>query len=144
MARSCISKTSDHGFDLSKPNLELERVIKTLKSFNIRSSIFIDPDIEQLKRAKDIGVDRVELYAGPYAAFFNSQSTKDTYRSVIEFANQESLDLNAGHDLNLKNLAYFSQNIPDLLEVSIGHALICNIISITILRIHAMMNMNIK
>ena len=93
-----MQKTSDHGFDLSKPNLELEKIIKTLKSFNIRSSIFIDPDIEQLKRAKDLGVDRIELFTGPYAALYNSQSTKDTYRSVIEFANEINLDLNAGHD----------------------------------------------
>ena len=107
-----MQKTSDHGFDLSKPNLELEKIIKTLKSFNIRSSIFIDPDIEQLKRAKDLGVDRVELYTGPYAALYNSQSTKDTYRSVIEFANEINLDLNAGHDLNLKNLSLIHISEP--------------------------------
>ena len=116
-----MQKTSDHGFDLSKSNLELEKIIKTLKSFNIRSSIFIDPDIEQLKRAKDLGVDRVELYTGPYAALYNSQSTKDTYRSVIEFANEINLDLNAGHDLNLMNLP-FLMDCGEIKEVSIGQA----------------------
>ena len=119
-----MQKTSDHGFNLSKPNQELEKIIKTLKSFNIRSSIFIDPDIEQLKRAKDIGVDRVELYTGPYAAFFKSQSTKETYRSVIEFANELNLDLNAGHDLNLENLP-FLLDCGEIKEVSIGQAYIC-------------------
>ena len=118
-----MQKTSDHGFNLSKPNPELEKIIKTLKSFNIRSSIFIDPDIEQLKRAKDIGVDRVELYTGPYAAFFNSQSTKETYRSVIEFANELNFDLNAGHDLNLENLPYLL-DCGEIKEVSIGQAYI--------------------
>ena len=129
-----MQKTSDHGFNLSKPNPELEKIIKTLKSFNIRSSIFIDPDIEQLKRAKDIGVDRVELYTGPYAAFFNSQSTKETYRSVIEFANDLNLDLNAGHDLNLENLP-FLLDCGEIKEVSIGQAYISDCLILSLIHI---------
>ena len=68
-------------------------------------------------------MDRVELYTGPYAAFFNSQSTKETYRSVIEFANDLNLDLNAGHDLNLENLP-FLLDCGEIKEVSIGQAYI--------------------
>lgn len=118
--------TSDHGFDLSVSGDQLRPIINELHSIGCRVSLFMNPDPEQLKLAKQIGADRVELYTGPYAqAFENNQNLEPVFQQfyrAAEVAAQLELGLNAGHDLNLDNLEKFAR-IPKLLEVSIGHAM---------------------
>lgn len=119
--------TSDHGFDLKVSGKKLQPVIRQLQDLGIRVSLFMDPDIEQIQLAKDLGADRIELYTGPYAAAYNDQDELFNelfhyYFTAAEYAQKINLGLNAGHDLNLHNLAFFRQ-VPNLLEVSIGHAL---------------------
>ena len=117
--------TSDHGWNIHSEHNKLKDVLTYLKQNNIRSSVFIDPDISQLDAAKDIGVDRIEIYTGPFAEAFekNDENTLATYREAIEYANEINLEVNAGHDLNLENLATLL-SYGDIKEVSIGHALI--------------------
>ena len=117
--------TSDHGWNIHSEHNKLKDVLTYLKQSNIRSSVFIDPDISQLDAAKDIGVDRIEIYTGPFAEAFekNDENTLATYREAIEYANEINIEINAGHDLNLKNLATLL-SYGDIKEVSIGHALI--------------------
>lgn len=121
--------TSDHGFDLHVDGDKLKPIIEELQALNIRVSLFMDPDCEQLDLAKNIGADRIEFYTGPYAAAFNSgdkNALKLSLKSFVnaaDHANDIGLGINAGHDLNLQNLPAFSA-VPQLLEVSIGHALI--------------------
>jgi len=123
--------TSDHGFDLRTSGAQVEPLVRTLKDRGIRVSLFMDPDIDQIQCARDIGVDRIELYTGPYAAAWNDNHALEyqfqRYQQAAEFANGIGLGVNAGHDLNLFNLARFA-TIPELLEVSIGHALIVDAI----------------
>lgn len=119
--------TSDHGFDLHQSGTALRPIIEQLKAAGVRVSLFMDPDIEQIELAKKIGADRIELYTGPYAAAFKAQDSQfdqvfQRYYAAAEFAANIGIGLNAGHDLNLDNLAYF-RKVPQLLEVSIGHAL---------------------
>ncbi len=119
--------TSDHGFDLTQTGEKLKPIIAKLHALNIRVSLFMDPDIQQIKLAKDIGADRIELYTGPYAAaFLNKTDDLETlyqrYTAAGDYATQIGLGVNAGHDLNLENLPQFCK-VPGLLEVSIGHAL---------------------
>jgi pyridoxine 5-phosphate synthase len=118
--------TSDHGWDLGENGARLKPIIAELKSLGIRVSLFLDPDGEQVLRAKDIGADRIELYTEPYAAAYHTGKMETVFEQFALAANvaQEiSLGVNAGHDLNLENLAKFC-SIPNLAEVSIGHALI--------------------
>ncbi len=117
--------TSDHGWNINSEHNKLSTVLGFLRQSKIRSSIFIDPDKSQLDAAKDIGVDRVELYTGPFAEAFikNDEKTLSTYQEAISYANDISLELNAGHDLNLDNLALLL-SYGDIKEVSIGHGLI--------------------
>ena len=117
--------TSDHGWNIHSEQNKLKDILTYLKQNNIRSSVFIDPDISQLDAAKDIGVDRIEIYTGPFAEAFekNDENTLATYREAIEYANDINIEVNAGHDLNLKNLATLL-SYGDIKEVSIGHALI--------------------
>jgi len=117
--------TSDHGWNIHSEHNKLKDVLTYLKQNNIRSSVFIDPDISQLDAAKDIGVDRIEIYTGPFAEAFekNDENTLATYREAIEYANEINLEVNAGHDLNLENLATLL-SYGNIKEVSIGHALI--------------------
>ena len=117
--------TSDHGWNIHSEHNKLKDVLSYLKQNNIRSSVFIDPDISQLDAAKDIGVDRIEIYTGPFAEAFkkNDENTLATYREAIVYANEINLEVNAGHDLNLENLATLL-SYGDIKEVSIGHALI--------------------
>lgn len=120
--------TSDHGWDTVKHKSFLQDIITRFHKAGIRTSIFVDPDVEMVKHAKDTGTDRIELYTESYAAEFPS-GKEDAIRPFVDaakVANEHGLGLNAGHDLNLDNLKYFAQNIPGLLEVSIGHALICD------------------
>jgi pyridoxine 5-phosphate synthase len=119
-------KTSNQGWDTIKHKEFLQKVIQKLKKQNIRTSLFIETDTEKIKHAKDTGADRVELYTEPYASGYlkNKEQAIEPFVIAAETAKNIGLGLNAGHDLNLDNLNYFFQNIPDLLEVSIGHAII--------------------
>ncbi|WP_041523481.1 pyridoxine 5'-phosphate synthase [Gilvimarinus agarilyticus] len=119
--------TSDHGFDLTNSTKELEPIIAKLHQLGVRISLFMDPDPEQIRLASALGVERIELYTGPYAERFNLNSKQTDadlkrYRSAVEVATQCGLEVNAGHDLNLDNLPAFLA-IPNIAEVSIGHAL---------------------
>lgn len=119
--------TSDHGWDTKKNKEYLIEIISVFKKENIRVSIFVDPDVEMIIGAKETGTDRIELYTEGYAkqyAIGNQQLAIQQYVLAAKKANELGLGINAGHDLDLHNLKYFSQNIPGLLEVSIGHALI--------------------
>ncbi len=118
--------TSNAGWDTIKNKSFLKDVITRFKSAGIRTSIFIETDPELIKNAVETGTDRIELYTEPYAANFHKNREKAivSFIKAAETANSVGLGLNAGHDLDLDNLKYFNQNIPGLLEVSIGHALI--------------------
>jgi pyridoxine 5-phosphate synthase len=118
--------TSDHGWDTVKHKKFLIDTIARFHNAGIRTSIFVDPDDEMVRHAKDTGTDRIELYTESYASEFpnGKEAAIAPFVSAAEVANEIGLGLNAGHDLDLKNLGYFAQNIPSLLEVSIGHALI--------------------
>ena len=118
--------TSNSGWDTVKNFNFLKDVVKEFKSNSIRVSIFIDPDSKMLEGAKKINADRVELFTGPYAKqYVNDKSNAiNRYIDCSEIANKIGVELNAGHDLNQQNLEFFKNNIVNLKEVSIGHALI--------------------
>jgi len=122
--------TSDHGWNLKADKERLVPVVKQLKEFGIRVSLFMDPDIAGIKLAKELGADRVELYTEPYARAFRTNEGVDEileqYARAALAAKDVELGLNAGHDLNLKNLGKFLAEVPGILEVSIGHALIAD------------------
>ncbi|MBX7107136.1 MAG: pyridoxine 5'-phosphate synthase [Chitinophagales bacterium] len=120
--------TSNQGWDTIRHQSFLQERIADLHAAGIRVSLFIDPIEQFIEMAKTIGAERVELYTGPYAALFaeHKQSAIESYVHAAKYAAEIGLELNAGHDLNLKNLRYFKQQIPWLKEVSIGHALICD------------------
>ena len=116
--------TSDHGFDLNQQGDQLIPIINQIKSMGVRVSLFMDPDLEQIKLASEVGTDRIELYTGPYAAAWGTEALEiifDQHLKAANLATSLGLGVNAGHDLNLDNLAKFA-SIPNLLEVSIGHA----------------------
>ncbi len=119
--------TSNAGWDTIKHQSFLTEVIQECKSNGIRTSIFLDPDPEQVDGAKATGTDRIELYTEAYASGFpkNPETAIAPYVEAATRANELDIGLNAGHDLSLENIAYFHKHIPNLLEVSIGHALIC-------------------
>lgn len=118
--------TSNAGWDTLKNKGFLTDVIATFKKAGIRTSIFIDTSPVNIENAAITGTDRVELYTEPYASAFDKNAVEaiSPFIKAAEIARDAGLGLNAGHDLNLDNLAYFHKNIPWLLEVSIGHALI--------------------
>ena len=118
--------TSNSGWDTVKNFNFLKDVVEEFKSNSIRVSIFIDPDSKMLEGAKKINADRVELFTGPYAKqYINEKSNAiNRYIDCSEIANKIGVELNAGHDLNQQNLEFFKNNIVNLKEVSIGHALI--------------------
>ncbi len=118
--------TSDHGWDTLINKSYLTDVITTLKKSGIRTSIFIDADLKMIEGAKVTGTDRIELYTEEYARLYYTQKEKiiKPFTEAGKLANQLNLGINAGHDLSLDNLNYFKNNVPNLLEVSIGHALI--------------------
>lgn len=120
--------TSNAGWDCIKNADYLYPIITEFQKAGIRTSIFIDPIVDQIKAAKQTGTDRVELYTESYASGYhtNKEAAIRPYVLASEEAKNQGIGLNAGHDLDLKNLAYFQQEIIDLLEVSIGHALICD------------------
>jgi len=118
--------TSNSGWDTVKNFDFLKDVVEEFKSNSIRVSIFIDPDSKMLEGAKKINSDRVELFTGPYAKQYinNKSNAINRYIDCSEIANKIGMELNAGHDLNQQNLEFFKNNIVNLKEVSIGHALI--------------------
>ena len=118
--------TSNAGWDTVKNKNFLKDVIKRFKAENIRTSIFIDADPLMIENAAETGTDRIELYTESYATQFplNKEKAIAGFITAANAAIECNLGINAGHDLNLDNLGYFAENIPGLLEVSIGHALI--------------------
>lgn len=118
--------TSNAGWDTLKNKSFLKDIIAELKSFGMRVSVFIDPDLKMIENAADTGTDRIELYTEAFAKNFYTDAGKAIAPYIIaaQKAYELNLGINAGHDLNLDNLNYFFKNIPGLLEVSIGHALI--------------------
>ena len=118
--------TSDHGWNLRAEATRLRRVSAQLRHAKIRVSLFVDYDHPEIALAREVGADRVELYTEPYAAGFHSKRRRELiagFRRAAGRAQQAGLGVNAGHDLNLENLSEFLA-IPNILEVSIGHALI--------------------
>lgn len=118
--------TSNHGWDTIKNKEYLKETVKVFKDAGIRVSIFVDPIEEMVEAAAETGTDRIELYTEAYASEFGFDKEKaiEPYFKAAVKAREVGLGLNAGHDLDLNNLAYFNQHMPGLLEVSIGHALI--------------------
>ncbi|MBR5856700.1 MAG: pyridoxine 5'-phosphate synthase [Bacteroidales bacterium] len=120
--------TSNAGWDTKNNREYLQNICKIFKNEGIRVSIFVDPVVEMIQYAAETGCDRVELYTEAYAReyYANREKAIEPYFKAAEEAMRCGLGLNAGHDLNLDNLKYFADIIPGLLEVSIGHALICD------------------
>ena len=118
--------TSDHGFDLRRDGDRVAPLVDELKSLGILTSLFMDPEPEQIRLAAQTGTDRIELYTESYARAFKTGEDLDRvfqrFVTAAEVAAEEGLGLNAGHDLDLHNLPRFA-TVPGLLEVSIGHAL---------------------
>jgi pyridoxine 5-phosphate synthase len=118
--------TSDHGFDLARDSARLKPLIDAFKEIGCRVSLFMDADSPDIERVAELGADRIEIYTGPYAhAFASGDASRelDACRRTAERANACALGVNAGHDLNQKNLGALKRAIPLLDEVSIGHAL---------------------
>ncbi|MDE6542649.1 MAG: pyridoxine 5'-phosphate synthase [Muribaculaceae bacterium] len=120
--------TSNSGWDVLSNNVFLTEVVREFHDAGIRVSIFVNPDVDQIKAAASTGADRVELYTKHYADGYDTdrEAAIAPYIVAAEAARNAGLGLNAGHDLSLKNLTYFHNRIPWLDEVSIGHALICD------------------
>ncbi len=121
--------TSNHGWNTIEHAAYLKEMIAVFKNAGIRVSIFVDPVVEMVEGAKTTGTDRIELYTEAYARGYaagDKEAAIAPYIAAAGKANELGLGINAGHDLDLHNLQYFSKNIPGLLEVSIGHALICD------------------
>jgi pyridoxine 5-phosphate synthase len=119
--------TSDHGFDLQKDAARLKPYIEQLRQWGVRVSIFMDAGTPDLALAKEIGVQRIELYTGPFAEQFaagNAEQALVACRDSALSAQALGIGVNAGHDLSQKNLSTFLRHVPNVLEVSIGHALI--------------------
>lgn len=118
--------TSNAGWDTLRNRSFLTDVVSTFRKAGIRTSLFVDTRPVNIENAVATGTDRIELYTEPYASGFSENAVKavEPFVKAAELARQLGLGINAGHDLNLDNLAYFHKNIPWLLEVSIGHALI--------------------
>lgn len=118
--------TSDHGWDTITHKDYLTDMISTFRKAGIRTSIFVDANLKMVEGAKATGADRIELYTEEYARLYDSskESIIKGFTAASQLANQLGLGVNAGHDLSLENLAYFKNHTENLLEVSIGHALI--------------------
>lgn len=124
---SVEQSTSDHGWDLHKDSERLLPLIQECRSLGVRVSLFMDPMPEQMPLVKEIGADRIELYTESWASSFKTPAESSTlakFQATAEAAQQSGLGVNAGHDLNLENLTPFLRSIPNVAEVSIGHALI--------------------
>lgn len=120
--------TSDHGWDTIRYKDYLKEVIPVFQQAGIRVSIFVDPVVEMVNGAAETGTDRIELYTEGYAKSFHEgkEQAVAPYVAAAKRAAELKLGINAGHDLDLENLAWFAQQLPALDEVSIGHALVCD------------------
>ena len=120
--------TSDNGWDTITHAVFLKDVVSRLQDAGIRVSLFIDPVADRLYAAKETGAERIEFYTGPYAHDFGTDKAKSIapFSEAAAMCQKLDLGINAGHDLNLDNLKYFKQHVPGLLEVSIGHAVVCD------------------
>jgi pyridoxine 5-phosphate synthase len=121
--------TSDHGWDLKREAARLAPLVAELRDLGVRVAIFMDPDLEQIALAPQVGADRIELYTEPYAAAFDTARREPVlrgYRAAAARAHELGLGVNAGHDLNLRNLPPFCAAVSGVLECSIGHALIAD------------------
>lgn len=120
--------TSNAGWDTKKNEKLLKEIIQKIKDMGVRCSIFVEPDDSMVAGAADVGTDRIELYTEQYATRYKVDPALAIapYRQAAEKADKLGLEINAGHDLDLENLAFFKQEIPFCKEVSIGHALICD------------------
>lgn len=121
--------TSDHGWDTVKHQDYLIKTIALFKNAGIRVSIFVDPITSMVEAAATTGTDRIELYTESYASAFTKglqEKAIEPYKQASLLAHSLGLGINAGHDLDLQNLAFFKKSIPHLDEVSIGHALVCD------------------
>ena len=118
--------TSDNGWDIENNKDFLSRIILALKKNGVRSSIFVNADIESIYLASEVKTDAIEFYTGPYADAFhvNKEKAVKPYVDAAELANKLGLRINAGHDLNLENLNFFKTRVKHLSEVSIGHAIV--------------------
>ncbi len=120
-----IQNTSDHGWNVIQDAHKLKPIISELNELGCRVSLFMDPDVEQIERVSELGCDRIELYTEPYATAYRMGKGEESfaiYQQAAKCAQACGLGVNGGHDLNLENLPLFKE-IPNLLEVSIGHAL---------------------
>lgn len=121
--------TSDHGFNMARDAARLKPLIAELKKLGIRVSVFMDSDLEQIGRVPECGADRIELYTEPYARAFERRRAGGSLKLFARAARRAGklgLGVNAGHDLSLDNLGAFLEKVPNVLEVSIGHAIICD------------------
>ena len=119
--------TSNAGWDTVKHTAYLKEMISEFKSNGIRTSIFVDPNLKMIEGAAETETDRIELYTEEFAKQYSlgNKNAIKPYTDCAILANKLGLGINAGHDLSLENIKFFKENIPNLLEVSIGHALIC-------------------
>jgi pyridoxine 5-phosphate synthase len=120
--------TSDQGWDTVGQEAFLKEIVAEFQSAGIRVSIFVDAEEKFVEGAKKVGADRIEFYTGHYAQQFhrNKNEAVTSHRRCAILANEIGIGINAGHDLNLENLMFYRKNVPGLLEVSIGHALVCD------------------
>lgn len=120
--------TSDHGWDVLGEEATLAAVLPRFKAAGIRTSLFMDPDVRQIEAAAKVKADRIELYTESYATAYASRDEADVlsaFAAAARAAGAQGLGVNAGHDLSLDNLATFLAQVPGILEVSIGHAVVC-------------------
>ena len=120
--------TSDQGWDTIKHHDFLSDIVSSLHQAGVRVSIFVDPVEQHVEGAKKVGADRIEFYTGDYAKAFakDPQKAVEAHSRCALLANEIGIGINAGHDLNLDNLKFYKEHVSELLEVSIGHALICD------------------
>jgi pyridoxine 5-phosphate synthase len=121
--------TSDHGWDLPRQHDVVAPIVERLKRRGIRTAIFVDPNAEMMAAAAATGVDRVEIYTEPYASAWRKPELRDELarvKATARAAAAAGMGVNAGHDLDLRNMPLLAREVPELLEVSIGHALICD------------------
>ncbi len=138
--------TSNAGWDTVKHQAYLKEVIAEFKRNGIRTSIFVDPVLSMIEGAKETGTDRIELYTEAFAHQYGLGNLKaiEPYTKTAELANELGLGINAGHDLSLDNIEFFKQNIPGLLEVSIGHALISEAIYLGLENVVCLYNQKLR
>jgi pyridoxine 5-phosphate synthase len=138
--------TSNAGWDTIKHQSYLKEVIAEFKRNGIRTSIFVDPVLSMIEGAKETGTDRIELYTEAFAHQYGlgNLNAIEPYTKAAELANELGLGINAGHDLSLDNIEFFKQNIPGLLEVSIGHALISEAIYLGLENVVCLYNQKLR